>query len=132
MTEEATKPEEFNLMMGIAGAAAGAIAVGLAYGAVGMFVAEYKWLALATGAASGVAAVRLAKGYSIPLGAAAAVLTLVGIIAGKMLIRPEGADWVAYHTTMFDILFCYVGAPAAAFVAAGTAAGGSIREHLPF
>ena len=34
---------------------------------------------------------------------------------GKLIIGdPSGAGWVAYHTTLFDIIFCYLLAPAAA------------------
>jgi len=131
MTEETGPEVQQDLMKGILAAAGAALVVGLAYGVVGMFVNEFKWLALATGAASGVAGVTFAKKYSIPLGVAAAVFTLIGMVVGKLLIRPEGADWVAYHTTLFDIMFCFVGAPALAFIAAGTKGGDYVKSYLP-
>ncbi len=133
MTEEiaAAGEEQPAIIKGIAAAAGAAIAVGLIYGVIGMFVAEFKYVALATGAASGLAGLHFAKRHSLALGALAATFTLVGMIVGKLLIRPEGVDWIAYHTTMFDIMFCFVGAPVLAFVAAGTQAGDQVRRYLP-
>jgi hypothetical protein len=132
MTVETGPEVQPAIIKGIAAAAGAAIVVGLAYGLVGMFVNEFKWLALATGAASGVAAVTFAKKHSLALGTLAAAFTLVGMIVGKLLIRPEGVDWIAYHTTMFDIMFCFVGAPVLAFIAAGTQGGDYVRSYLPF
>ena len=132
MSEESAPEVQQDLMKGIMAAAGAALVVGLIYGVVGMFVNEFKWLALATGAASGVAGVTFGKKYSIPLGVAAAVFTLIGMIVGKLLIQPgEGGDWFAYHTTLFDIMFCYVGAPALAFIAAGTQGGDYVKSYLP-
>jgi hypothetical protein len=123
----------YNLTMAIVGAVAGALALGLVYGVVGRFVAEYKYIAIAVGVVSGTAAVRLGGGQSLVGGVGAAIATLVGMLVGKLLIQPgEGASWVAYHTTMFDILFCYIGAPVTAFATAGTPLGEQIRQRLPF
>lgn len=123
----------YNLTMAIVGAVAGALALGLVYGVVGRFVAEYKYIAIAVGVVSGTASVRLGGGQSLTGGIAAAVATLVGMIVGKLLIQPgDGGSWIAYHTTMFDILFCYIAAPVTAFATAGTPLGEQIRQRLPF
>src|SRR5688572_33487249 len=108
-----------NLPMAIAGAAAGAIALGLVYGLVGKFVGEFSYVACLIGAASGVGAQKLGKGRSIVAGVAAAVLSLVAVLGAKLLVgAPEGVSWISYHTQLFDILFCYLANPAAAFFAA--------------
>ena len=84
------------------------------------------------GVAAGFGALTLGKGRSLTVGIAAGVLTLVGSLIGKVIIgSPAGVSWVAYHTTMFDILFCYVAAPAAAVAIAGTDKIRSLRRYLP-
>jgi hypothetical protein len=124
---------QVNLPMAIVGAAAGAFALGAIYGIVGRVIGEYSYVAFLVGAASGVGAMKLGKGRSIVAGAAAAVLTLIAIIGAKLIIGdPSGAGWVAYHTTLFDIIFCYLAAPAAAFFAAGTNAARGVLNKLPF
>lgn len=126
-TENAT-----SLPLGLAGAAAGAIVVGLIYGVVSLFVGEHSYVALLIGGASGGAALFLGRGRSMIVGVAAAVFTLVGVFAGKLIIgSPPGVTWVAYHTTAFDILFCYVLAPAAALVLAGPSKLAALRRYLP-
>ncbi len=123
---------EVSLPKAIVGAAVGALVVGALYGVVGRFVAEYAYGAFLIGAASGVLAMRLGGGRSIPAGVVAAVLSLVGVLAGKLIVgSPEGVSWVSYHTTPFDILFCYVANPAAAFFAAGTNSARSLLKRLP-
>jgi len=118
--------------LGLAGAAAGAIVVGLVYGVVSLFIGEHSYIALLIGAASGGAALFLGRGRSMIVGAAAAVLTLVGVFAGKLIIgAPPGVSWVAYHTTPFDILFCYVLSPAAALVIVGPSKLAALRRYLP-
>ena len=129
----AGQSEQYNLTMAIVGAVAGALALGLVYGVVGRFVGEYKYIALAVGAVSGMGAVRLGGGMSLVGGIVAAVATLVFMLVGKLLIQPgDGGSWIAYHTTMFDILFCYIAAPVTAFATAGTPVGEQIRQRLPF
>ena len=120
------RPTEFSLPKAIAGAFAGAFAVGIIYGLVGAFFAEFKFLAIATGAASGFAAQYLGGGQKPVVGAIAAGATLLAMLFGKLIVGDGGGmfhleNWVAYHTTLFDILFCWLGAPAvaAAFGALG-------------
>ena len=63
----------------------------------------------------------------------AAVASLVMVLAAKILVgAPEGVSWVGYHTTLFDIIFCYIANPVAAFVAGGTGAGRGLLQRLPF
>ena len=115
------------------GALGGALAMGVVYGAIGRVLhVEYSYVAFLVGAAAGVAAMKLGGGRSIPAGAISAVAALLGILVGKIIIgAPEGTSFVAYHTTMFDILFCYVAAPAAAFFAAGTQQARALLDKLP-
>ena len=124
---------EVNLPMALVGAAVGAFAMGAVYGVVGRIIGEYSYIAFLIGAASGVGAMKLGKGRSIVAGAVAAVLTLIAVIGAKLIIGdPSGAGWVAYHTQLFDIIFCYLAAPAAAFFAAGTSQARAILNKLPF
>lgn len=127
---------QVNLPMAIAGAAAGAIALGAVYGIVGKVIGvEYSYVAFLIGAASGVGAQKLGKGRSIVAGAAAAVLSLVAVLGAKLLIgAPDGypGGWISYHTQLFDIIFCYLANPAAAFFAAGTDQARQLLNKLPF
>lgn len=116
----------------IAGAVAGALVMGLVYGVVGRFVAEFSYVAFLIGAASGVGAMKLGGGRSIVAGVVAAIASLVAVLLAKLIVgAPEGASWISYHTTMFDILFCYLANPAAAFFAAGTNAARGVLNRLP-
>ena len=122
-----------NLPKAIGGALAGAIAVGLIYGVVGRFVGEFSYLAVLIGSASGLAAVRLGGKSSPIAGGVAAVMSLVMVIAAKVIVgSPEGTSWIAYHTTLFDIIFCYIANPVAAFIAGGTGAARGLLSRLPF
>ena len=122
-----------NLPKAIAGAVGAAIALGLVYGVVGRFVAEFSYLAVLVGTASGLAAVRLGGKASPVAGAVAALASLVMIVAAKLIVgSPEGTSWLSYHLTMFDIIFCYIANPVAAFVAGGTGVGRGILKKLPF
>jgi hypothetical protein len=115
--------------LGIVGAAAGAIVMGIVYGLVSRLIWEQSYVAVLVGAAAGFGALKLGRGRSLVVGIAAAAFTLVGSIVGKLIIgSPEGVSWLAYHTTMFDILFCYVAAPVTAFAIAGT---DKLRRFLP-
>jgi hypothetical protein len=116
-----------------AGALGGALAMGVVYGVIGRVLhVEYSYVAFLVGAAAGVAAMKLGGGRSIVAGALAAASALVGILVGKVIIgSPEGTSFLAYHTTMFDILFCYVAAPAAGFFAAGTNQARQLLDRLP-
>ena len=121
-----------NLSMALVGAAGGALALGVVYGLVGRFVAEFAYVAFLIGGASGVAAMKLGGGRSLVVGAAAAVISLVAVLGAKLIVgAPEGTSWISYHTTMFDILFCYVLNPAAAFFAAGTDKARAVLDRLP-
>ncbi len=123
---------EINIGKAIAGAIGGALAMGLVYGAVGRFVAEYSYVAFLIGAASGMAAMKLGGGRSVVVGCVAAVASLVAVLLAKVIVgTQEGVSWVSYHTTMFDILFCYVANPAAAFFAAGTDKARQLLKMLP-
>jgi hypothetical protein len=117
-----------------AGAVAGALAMGIVYGIIGRVLrVEYSYVAFLIGAASGVAAMKLGGGRSIVSGGIAAGATLVGVLLGKIIIgSPEGTSFLAYHTTMFDIIFCYLAAPAAGFFAAGSNQARQLLRHLPF
>ena len=120
------------LPLAIVGAAGGALVMGVVYGFVSNIVGEYSYVAFLIGAASGLAAMKLGGGRSVVSGVVAAVLSLVGVLIGKIIIgAPEGSSWVAYHTTMFDIIFCYVANPAAAFFAAGTDKARELVNRLP-
>lgn len=121
---------QVRLPMAIAGAVGGALAMGAVYGVLGMFIGEFKYVAIASGLVSGIAAMKLGGGRSVPAGIVAAVATLIGLIGGKLLMGPS-ENWVAYHTTLFDILFCYIGAPAAAFATAGTDKARELLDRLP-
>jgi hypothetical protein len=117
-----------------AGAVAGALAMGIVYGIIGRVLhVEYSYVAFLIGAASGVAAMKLGGGRSVVAGGIAAGATLVGVLLGKVIIgSPEGTSFLAYHTTMFDIIFCYLAAPAAGFFAAGSNQARALLKHLPF
>jgi hypothetical protein len=122
-----------NLPKAIAGALAGALAAGLIYGVVGRFVAEFSYLAVLIGSVSGLLAVRLGGKASPVAGAVAAIGSLVMVLAAKVIVgAPEGTSWIAYHTTLFDIIFCYVANPVTAFVAGGTGVGRGLLRKLPF
>lgn len=121
-----------NVPLAMAGAVGGAIALGIAYGLVGRFVAEFAYVAFLIGAASGTAAMKLGGGRSVVVGIVAAAASLVAVLGAKLIVgAPEGVSWVSYHTTMFDILFCYVLNPAAAFFTAGTDKARAILNKLP-
>lgn len=122
-----------NLPKAVVGALGAALAVGLVYGVVGRFVAEFSYLAVLIGSASGLAAVRLG-GKATPLvGVLSAVASLVMVLAAKLIVgAPEGSSWLSYHLTLFDILFCYIANPVAAFVAGGTGAARGLLARLPF
>ena len=116
-----------------AGAVGGALAMGVVYGIIGRVLhVEYSYVAFLVGAAAGVAAMKLGGGRSIVAGGISAVAALFGILVGKLIIgHPEGTSFIGYHTTLFDILFCYVAAPAAGFFAAGTNQARQILDKLP-
>lgn len=117
----------------VVGAVGGALAMGLIYGVVGRFVGEYSYIAFLIGAASGLAAMKLGGARSAVVGGIAAAASLVAVLLAKVIIgAPEGASWVSYHTTMFDILFCYIACPVAAFFAAGSDKIRELTKHLPF
>jgi len=124
---------ELDLPKAIAGALAGAVVAGLLYGVVGRFVAEFSYLAVLIGSASGLLAARLGGKPSPLVGGVAAGASLVMVLAAKIIVgAPEGVSWMSYHLTMFDILFCYIANPVAAFVAGGTGAGRGLLRRLPF
>jgi len=137
--KSATAPAEgdaeqpLNLPKAIAGALAGAVVAGLLYGVVGRFVAEFSYLAVLIGSASGLLAARLGGKPSSVAGGVAAAASLVMVLAAKVVVgAPEGVSWVSYHLTMFDIIFCYIANPVAAFIAGGTGAGRGLLRRLPF
>ena len=132
-SDESAEPGEINLPKAIVGALAGAVVAGVLYGVVGRFVAEFSYLAVLIGSASGLMAVRLGGKASPVAGGIAAVASLVMVLAAKLVVgAPEGSGWIAYHTTMFDIIFCYIANPVAAFMAGGTGAGRGLLRRLPF
>ena len=108
-----------SLMLGLVGAVGGALVVGLLYGVVGRLIGEYSYAAVLVGAASGFAAATLGRGTSIPVGIAAGVSTIIAMVVGKLIIGPLGPGWVAAHTTLFDIIFCWLAAPAVALALGG-------------
>ncbi len=136
--QSATQTDEssegtLNLPKAIAGALVGALAAGIVYGVVGRFVGEFSYLAVVIGSASGLLAVRLGGKASPIAGTVAAIASLAMVLAAKILVgSPEGVSWIAYHTTLFDIIFCYIANPVAAFVAGGTGAGRGLLRRLPF
>lgn len=133
LTVEDAGEGQAKLGLAIVGATGGALAMGLVYGLVSKFIGEHSYVAFLIGAASGLAAMKLGGGRSLIAGAVAAVMSLAGVIIGKVIIgAPPGASWIAYHTTLFDILFCYLANPAAAFFAAGTDKARSLVKMLPF
>jgi hypothetical protein len=133
LTVEDAGEGDVKLGRAIVGATGGALLMGIVYGVVGKVVGEYSYIAFLIGAVSGLGAIKLGGGRSMVAGAVAAVMSLVGVIGGKLILgAPEGVSWVAYHTTMFDILFCYVANPAAAFFAAGTDKARGLLQKLPF
>jgi len=124
---------EVNLPMALVGAVGGALLLGIVYGVVGRFVGEYSYVAFLIGGASGVAAMKLGGGRSVIAGIVAAVVSLIAVLGAKLIIgAPEGTSWISYHTTMFDIIFCYLANPAAAFFAAGTDQARTLLNKLPF
>lgn len=122
-----------NVPKAAVGAVAGGLAMGVVYGAISRVLhVEYSYVAFLVGAAAGVAAMKLGGGRSIVAGGISAVAALAGILLGKIIIgHPEGTTFFAYHSTLFDILFCYVAAPAAGFFAAGTNQARQILDKLP-
>lgn len=117
----------------VVGAIGGALAMGLVYGVVGRFIGEYSYIAFLIGAASGLAAMKLGGARSMVVGGIAAAASLVAVLLAKLIIgAPEGVSWVSYHTSMFDILFCYIAPPVAAFFAAGSDKVRELTKHLPF
>ncbi len=124
-----------SLPKAIVGAIGGALVMGIVYGVVGKFVAEFQYLAVAVGAVSGLAAMKLGGGRSIIAGGVAAVASLGFMLVAKLIVGvPDGVDmtFMQYHMTPFDILFCYVANPAAAFFVAGTDQARHILNKLPF
>jgi hypothetical protein len=123
-----------NMPKAIAGAFAGAIAMGLVYGGISRVLGtEYAYVAFLIGAAAGLGAMKLGGARSTTVGAIAAGASIVGVLMAKVIVgAPEGVSWVSYHTTMFDILFCYLAPPAAAFFAAGSDKIRELTKHLPF
>lgn len=122
-----------NMPKAIAGAFAGAIAMGLVYGVVGRVIGEYSYIAFLIGGAAGLGAMKLGGARSMVVGGIAAGASLIAVLMAKVIVgAPEGTSWVAYHTTMFDILFCYLAPPAAAFFAAGSDKVRELTKHLPF
>ncbi len=122
-----------NMPKAIAGAFGGALAMGVIYGLVGRFMGEFAYIAFLIGAAAGLGAMKLGGARSMVVGTIAAVASLVAVLAAKVIVgAPEGASWVAYHTTMFDILFCYLAPPVAALFAAGSDKIRNLTKHLPF
>jgi len=74
-----------------------------------------------------------AEGRTLVAGVVAAVASLFAAIGAKLIVgAPEGTSFIAYHTSMFDILFCYIACPAAAFFAASTDKARDVRDRLPF
>lgn len=132
-TQDSEPSVSLNLPKAIAGAVAGALAAGIVYGVVGRFVAEFSYLAVLIGSASGLFAVKLGGKASPVAGAVAAATSLFMVLAAKVIVgAPEGVSWISYHTTMFDILFCYIANPVAGFVAGGTGVGRGVLSKLPF
>lgn len=129
--DESTTP--LNMPKAIVGALGAALAIGLVYGVVGRFVAEFSYLAVLIGSASGLAAVRLGGKATPVVGIISAVASLVMVLAAKLIVgSPEGTSWLSYHLTLFDIMFCYIANPVAAFVAGGTGVGRGLLSRLPF
>lgn len=130
---DADEATSLNLPKALVGAIGGALVAGLLYGVIGRFVGEFSYLAILIGSASGLLSVRLGGKASPVAGGVAAAASLVMVLAAKVLVgAPEGTSWIAYHTTMFDIVFCYLANPIAAFMAGGTGAGRGILRKLPF
>lgn len=130
--DDAGEGGEVHLPKAAAGAIGGALALGIVYGLVGRFVGEFSYVAFLIGAASGVGAMKLGGGRSLVAGGIAAAATLVAVLFAKVIVgAPEGQSWIAYHTQLFDIIFCYVAAPAAAFFAAGTNQARELLKKLP-
>ncbi|MFK7999947.1 MAG: hypothetical protein AB8H86_10130 [Polyangiales bacterium] len=122
-----------NMPKAIAGAFAGALAIGVVYGVVGRVIGEYSYIAFLIGGAAGLGAMKLGGARSMTVGAIAAFASIVAVLLAKVIVgAPEGTSWIAYHTTMFDILFCYLAPPAAAFFAAGSDKVRELTKHLPF
>jgi hypothetical protein len=122
-----------NLGKAIVGAVGGGLLMGVVYGVAAKVIGEHSYVAFLIGAVAGLAAMKLGGGRSIVAGAVAAAAALAGVIVGKLICgAPAGTSWIAYHTTMFDILFCYLANPAAAFFAAGTDKARGLIKMLPF
>ena len=123
-----------NMPKAIAGAFAGALAMGVVYGGISRVLGtEYSYVAFLVGAAAGLGAMKLGGARSMTVGTIAAVASLIGILVAKVIIgSPPGTSFIAYHTTMFDILFCYLAPPAAALFAAGSDKIRELTKHLPF
>ncbi|MEM6958209.1 MAG: hypothetical protein AAF411_23665 [Myxococcota bacterium] len=121
-----------NMPKAIAGAFGGALAMGLVYGVVGRFVGEFSYIAFLIGAAAGLGAMKLGGARNMKVGTVSAIASLVAVLLAKLIVgAPEGVSWISYHTTMFDILFCYLAPPVAAFFAAGSDKIRALTKHLP-
>jgi hypothetical protein len=122
-----------NVGKAILGAVGGGLAMGALYGVASRVVGEYSYAAFLIGAVAGLAAMKLGGGRSVVAGVVAAISALAGVVIGKLICgAPEGVSWLSYHTQMFDILFCYLANPAAAFFAAGTDKARGLIKMLPF
>lgn len=127
------KSGQFSLPMALAGAAAGAVGMALVYGVVGRLVAEFAYVSFLIGVASGFLAVRLGGGRNVVAGIGAAVFSLVAVLGAKLIVgAPEGYGFVEYHTTPFDILFCYVLTPATGFLTAGSERIRELANRVPY
>ena len=92
-TEEGT----LDMPKAIMGALAGALVVGLIYGVVGRFVAEFSYLAILIGTASGLAAVRLG-------GKANRLMLAVDLITALSNWMQAGDDAVREHWGAHDAM----------------------------
>jgi hypothetical protein len=122
-----------NLPKALVGAIGGAAVMGVLYGVASRLIGEHSYAAFLIGAVAGLAAMKLGGGRSIVAGVVAAVASLAAVLVGKLICgAPEGASWIAWHTQTFDILFCYIANPAAAFFAVGTDKARALLKMLPF
>jgi hypothetical protein len=117
----------------VTGSTVAALAVAIAYGLAGRFTHEVLVFAPLVGTVSGLSALRFGQGRSIPVGMIAAVVSLLAVIGAKVVVgAPSGVSWFTQHTTVFDLVFCYVLNPLAAlFCAATDSAKNLVARVLP-
>jgi hypothetical protein len=97
-----------------------AIVLGITFGGCFRMVAEYSYVYIFSGLLIGATAAAAVRAYPIIAAIAGLAGSLMLVLIAKLIVgAPPGTSWIAYHTTLFDFLFCYIAAPIAAATVGG-------------